>query len=334
MSSSRRSSGVRLDGGAVVALDALVVAPRFVARSAVLAGLGLEPEELVVDGRVVGSRIPSGMGGATAVPGVWVAGNITDLMGTVISSAAAGTLAGAAINGDLVAEETDVAVFEYRHRIHTMFEQEGWEERYRAKPTIWSGNPNPQLVAEVADLAPGRALDVGCGEGADAAWLAARGWRVTGVDISTVALDRARAHVDSAGLADRIELVHADLRVTPPEPGAYDLVSAQFMHLPPGPRRELYAQLASAVAPGGTLLIVGHDPTDLHTSVHRAHFPDMMFTVDEVASALDRSDWDVTVAESRPARQRTPRAATSPSTTRSWWRDAGRRSLAVAARRL
>jgi 2-polyprenyl-3-methyl-5-hydroxy-6-metoxy-1,4-benzoquinol methylase len=165
-----------------------------------------------------------------------------------------------------------------------MFEQAAWEERYRAKPAIWSGRPNPQLVAEAAGLAPGRALDVGCGEGADALWLAERGWHVTAADISTTALERAAAHVAGNEAAARIEWIHADLREQPPAEGAYDLVSAQFMHLPGDERRALYERLAAAVAPGGTLLIVGHHPSDLETAAHRMHCPGMLFTAEQIAA--------------------------------------------------
>jgi cyclopropane fatty-acyl-phospholipid synthase-like methyltransferase len=181
-----------------------------------------------------------------------------------------------------------------------MFDEAGWEERYRTKPAVWSGRPNPQLVAEAAGLAPGRALDVGCGEGADALWLAERGWRVTAADISTTALERAAAHAAAAQLADRIDWIHADLRQQPPAEGAYDLVSAQYMHLPGEARRNLFARLAAAVTPGGTLLIVGHHPSDLQTTAHRMHFPDMMFTAEEVAASLDPTVWEVLAAEARP----------------------------------
>ena len=122
------------------------------------------------------------------------------------------------INADLVAAETRDAVAAYRELQRTHFEQDAWEERYRARPALWSGRPNPQLVAEAAALAPGRALDVGSGEGADAIWLAERGWRVTGTDISTVALARAAEHARAAGAepAERITWLHADMRTTPP----------------------------------------------------------------------------------------------------------------------
>jgi 2-polyprenyl-3-methyl-5-hydroxy-6-metoxy-1,4-benzoquinol methylase len=163
-------------------------------------------------------------------------------------------------------------------------------------------------VAEAAGLSPGRALDVGCGEGADAVWLAERGWRVTAVDISATALERAAAHAASVGaeVAGRIEWTHTDLRRQPPEEGAYDLVTSQFMHLPGPERRELFARLAAAVAPGGVLLIVGHHQSDLRTTAARPHMPEAMFTGEEVASSLDPQVWEVRAAEARP------RAATDP----------------------
>ncbi len=113
-------------------------------------------------------------------------------------------------------------------------------------------------------LRPGSALDVGSGEGADAIWLARQGWRVTAVDISSVALARAaeRASQD-AEASGRITWAHHDLTASPPPAGTFDLVSAQFMHLPLAQRTELHHRLAASVAPGGTLLIVGHHPSDL-----------------------------------------------------------------------
>ncbi|WP_347404806.1 bifunctional NAD(P)/FAD-dependent oxidoreductase/class I SAM-dependent methyltransferase [Micromonospora sp. WMMD1102] len=300
-------TGVRLASGEVVALDAVVVAPRFTARAGVLESLGVKPVDVEMGGHVVGSQLPADPTGQAA-PGVWVAGNAADVRAQVISAAASGLLAGAAVNADLVAEETRAAVESYRRQVRDAFEQEGWEERYGAKPAIWSGHPNVQLVAEAAGLVPGRALDVGSGEGADAIWLAERGWQVTGVDISTTALGRAAAHAEAAGaqVAGRIEWLHADLRERPLDEGRYDLVSAQYMHLPGQVRRELFGRLAAAVAPGGTLLLVGHHPSDMHTSAHRMHFPDMMFTAEEVAAALDPADWTVLAAETRPRRRVDP----------------------------
>ncbi|WP_327044578.1 FAD-dependent oxidoreductase [Microbispora sp. NBC_01189] len=318
-------TGVRLASGDVIALDAVVVAPRFTARADVARSLGLTPVDVEKNGHVVGSRIPAEPTGATAVPGVYVAGNTADVMAQVITAAAAGLTTGAAINMDLVAEETAEAVGAYRLAMGTMFEEAAWEERYQSRPAVWSGRPNAQLVAEAADLPPGRALDVGSGEGADAVWLAGRGWRVTGTDISATALKRAAGHASDAGpeVAARIEWVHADLRDHPLPEGAYDLVSAHYMHLPVETRRALYARLAAAVAPGGVLLIVGHHPLDLLTVAHRQHLPQAMFTAEEVAASLDPADWEVTAAEARP------RTATDPEGHEITIRDA----VLVARRR-
>jgi len=181
-----------------------------------------------------------------------------------------------------------------------MYDEQSFEERYRATDALWSGRPNNQLVAEAVDLSPGTALDVGCGEGADAIWLAGRGWTVTAVDFARTALERGRAQAETLGpeIAERIRWVHAD--VTAELPGdRFDLVSAQFMHLPPEPRRRLFARLAAAVARGGTLLVVGHDFSDVAAGAHRPPEPERFFTAAEVAESLD-DGWDVVVAEARP----------------------------------
>ncbi|MFE0593922.1 FAD-dependent oxidoreductase [Micromonospora echinospora] len=295
-----RLTGVRLADGSLVRVDALVVASRLAARADMLAPLGLRPVDVEHEGQLVGTRIPADAFGATEVPGVWVAGNATAVAATVVVSAAQGVTAAGAINADLVAEDTAHAVAAYRHDLATMFEQDAWEDRYRSRPAVWSGNPNPQLVAEAADLPAGRALDVGCGEGADAVWLARRGWRVTAVDIAPTAVERAAAHAADAGVADRVTARQADVRVEAPEPGGYDLVSAQFMHLPSGQWRDLVGRLADAVAPGGTLLLVGHHPLDLRTTARRMHFPDLMYTAEQAADLLDTARWQVRVAQTRP----------------------------------
>ncbi len=143
--------------------------------------------------------------------------------------------------------------------------QEFWDARYHSAERIWSGNPSPHLVAQVADLAPGSALDVGSGEGADAIWLATRAWQVTGIDLSTVALERAAQLAAWAGqdIAERITWEQADVLSWDPAPRQFDLVSAQFMHLPRLAREALHLRLAAAVRPGGMLLIAGHHPSDL-----------------------------------------------------------------------
>jgi SAM-dependent methyltransferase len=191
------------------------------------------------------------------------------------------------------------------HEHEVISGEAAWDERYRSRAGgIWSGQPNAVLVAEAADLEPGRALDVGCGEGADALWLAGRGWQVTGVDIATVALDRAAAAARTRGLT--VTWVRADLLADPPAPAAFELVTAHFMHLPAAEREKLFAALADAVVPGGTLLFVGHDPSDGHTTMGRPRVAAMFVTADDVAAGLDRDVWEVQVAEARP------RSATDP----------------------
>jgi len=181
-----------------------------------------------------------------------------------------------------------------------MFDEQSFEDMYRATDALWSGRPNVQLVREAADLPAGTALDVGCGEGADAIWLAARGWRVTAVDFAATALQRAAAAAAAAGTADRIDWLRADVTRWAPEPETFDLVSAQYMHLPSAERRVLFTRLADAVRVGGTLLIVGHDAADIAAGAHRPPEPDRFFTAEEVAADLDPDRWEVLVAESRP----------------------------------
>ncbi|WP_159800914.1 class I SAM-dependent methyltransferase [Arthrobacter zhaoguopingii] len=185
--------------------------------------------------------------------------------------------------------------------LHIEMDQEFWDRRYTEQRRIWSGNPNPHLVTTASALLPGRALDVGCGEGADALWLARSGWRVTGVDISEVALGRAReqARLEDTAVAARVDWVHADLLEAPPAPGGFDLVSAQFMQLPEPARSVLFAGLADAVAPGGTLLIVGHHPSDLQTAARRPPLPELFYTAEDLIPLLD-GGWDVTASEARP----------------------------------
>jgi SAM-dependent methyltransferase len=182
------------------------------------------------------------------------------------------------------------------------FDQEWFEERYRSAPALWSGQPNPQLVAEAADLPPGTALDAGSGEGADAIWLAERGWRVTGVDFATTALARAAEHAAARGaeVAARIDWRQADLTTWAPPERSFDLVSAQYMHLPPEPRAALSSRLAAAVAPGGTLLVVGHDFSDVAGGAHRPPMPEMFFTAEEIAASLTPGEWEVLATDVRP----------------------------------
>jgi SAM-dependent methyltransferase len=180
------------------------------------------------------------------------------------------------------------------------FTPEFWDDRYRSTDKLWSGQPNPQLVAQTADLAPGTALDAGSGEGADAIWLARHGWTVTAVDVSAVALERAAGYAAAAGeeIARRITWQQEDLLTWAPEAQRFDLVSAQFMHLPGAELEAMHQRLAAAVRPGGTLLVVAHHPDDLHANVGRVGRPDMFRTAEELAASLDRGEWEILLASS------------------------------------
>jgi SAM-dependent methyltransferase len=191
-----------------------------------------------------------------------------------------------------------------------VFGEAFWDERYQSAGRVWSGRPNPQLVAGVTGRSPGRALDVGCGEGADAIWLAQAGWTVVAADISGVALRRAGQHARDTGpaAAARIEWLRADLLATPPAPGSFDLVSAQYMQLPPEQRTRLFRALAAAVRSGGMLLIVGHHPSDLSAGVPRPPMPELFYPPEEVAGLLDAS-WQVRACAARPRPAATPDGA-------------------------
>jgi 2-polyprenyl-3-methyl-5-hydroxy-6-metoxy-1,4-benzoquinol methylase len=159
-----------------------------------------------------------------------------------------------------------------------------WDERHAAQDPIESAQPDPTLIHEVGALSPGRALDLGAGDGRNAVWLASRGWDVTAVDFSQVALDRGLARADAAGV--HVEWKLADLLEWTPGGRSYDLVTLFFIHFPRDERRDVYARAAAAVAPGGTLLVVGHDRTNIADGVGGPQDPDVLIAPGEVAADL------------------------------------------------
>jgi len=166
--------------------------------------------------------------------------------------------------------------------------QQHWENRYAQKDQIWSGRVNAHLPTVTADLAPGRALDLGCGEGGDSVWLAKQGWRVVAVDIATNALQRAKAAAVTEGVDGRIDFAQHDLSDSFPD-GSFHLVSAQFLHSTVRLEREaVLRKAAAAVLPGGTLLIVDHGeaPPWATDHVHHHVFP----SAEEVVAGLNLSD--------------------------------------------
>ncbi|MEN3302981.1 MAG: hypothetical protein V7633_5039 [Pseudonocardia sp.] len=175
--------------------------------------------------------------------------------------------------------------------------QADWDRRYAEREQLWSGQPNGVLVAEVAGLTPGRALDVGCGEGADAVWLANGGWDVTALEVSEVALERAAGRVQDAGVT--VRWVHAALEEAGLPPASFDLVSAQYPALLRTPDAAAERALLAAVAPGGMLLFVHHAGMDTQ-QVHDSGFDPADYVWPSMVAALLNDDWDVQLYEQRP----------------------------------
>ncbi|HEX8497499.1 MAG TPA: class I SAM-dependent methyltransferase [Actinomycetales bacterium] len=175
--------------------------------------------------------------------------------------------------------------------------QQEWDGRYTEREQLWSGKPNGALVTEVAGLRPGRALDVGCGEGADAVWLAGQGWDITAVEVSGVALQRAVGHARDAGVD--VRWVHAGLAEADLPPGSFDLVSAQYWVLPRTPDASSERALLAAVAPGGVLLLVHHAGME-HHDPQGGGFDPADYVWPAMVSALLDDDWVVEVDELRP----------------------------------
>jgi SAM-dependent methyltransferase len=205
---------------------------------------------------------------------------------------------GAMISLDLAQEDLQASAWRSAN-------QRDWDSRYEGRP-IWSGNPNGTLVAETARLTPGRALDVGAGEGGDALWLAEHGWQVVASDVSERALQRIAAEAERRGL-ERVEHLRADANAPDPFSGAkFDLVSAQYASIPRTSDKRGVHNLLNAVAPGGTLLIVSHDLEPMRAPVDtrvesRAFDPDAYVRVQDFAAVLtDSPAWTIELHEQRP----------------------------------
>jgi SAM-dependent methyltransferase len=195
-------------------------------------------------------------------------------------------------------------------------EAKAWNERYAAAERVWSVEPNVWVV-EVVDgleaaptgaagaraarcgapragsMSPGRALDLACGEGRNAVWLAERGWRVTAVDFSAVALNRGRA------ASSAVKWIEADVVTwTPRDQAAFDLVALVYLHLPPAERRTVLGTATASLAPGGTLAVIGHDRRNLAEGVGGPQVPEILLDPGEVADEL--AALDIVRAETVP----------------------------------
>jgi SAM-dependent methyltransferase len=162
--------------------------------------------------------------------------------------------------------------------------REDWDRRYAGAENLWSARPNRFLVAEVEHLPPGRALDLACGEGQNALWLAGLGWDVVGVDFSEVAIAKAQARAERDGVV--ADFAVADLLDYEPHPGAYDLVLLLYLHLPADERLLVLGRASAAVASGGTLLFIGHDLLNMTEGVGGPSDPTIHVTPDQVAGEL------------------------------------------------
>jgi SAM-dependent methyltransferase len=162
-----------------------------------------------------------------------------------------------------------------------------WDERYRAAELIWGAQPNRWVVHELSELPPGTGVDLACGEGRNALWLAARGWRMIGVDFSAVALDKARTlESGQPEEAPGVEWVHADATgYRAPRP--VDLALLCYLQLPAAQRRAATRSAARSLAPGGTLLVVGHDSTNIADGTGGPQDPTVLFTAQDVVADLD-----------------------------------------------
>jgi SAM-dependent methyltransferase len=162
-----------------------------------------------------------------------------------------------------------------------------WDERYSGTEFEWTTRPNQFVATELAGLTPGRALDLAAGEGRNAVWLAERGWRVTAVDFSRVGLEKGRKLSAARGVDEaRVDWIVADLRDYEPERGAYDLALIAYLQVSPQVRAAVLARAAAALAPGGTVFVVGHDLTNLTEGVGGPQDPDVLYTPEALRSEL------------------------------------------------
>jgi SAM-dependent methyltransferase len=208
---------------------------------------------------------------------------------------------------------------------------EEWDQRYAQVDLVWSAGPNLWVEQVAAGLSPGAALDLGAGEGRNALWLAQRGWRVTAVDFSSVAIEKASAMARGRLPAGSFDAVCADVLTYEPAPQSYDLVLLVYLQLPAGQRRSVLTSAAGAVRPGGRLLVVAHDTENLAHGYGGPQDAEVLYSAADVTADLttsglrvdraeqvvrsvstdagDRSALDVLVVASRPARAGTGSAS-------------------------
>ena len=287
-------AGIELEDDRHIEADAIAIATHFAPRT--------EPFEKL---DIASAPHPSGLGdvittdakGATSVPGMYAAGNVTDPVQQVLQAAANGSSVAAMISFDLAHEDTETAT-------RNTSSQPDWENRYSGDQ-IWSGNPNGSLVREASRLTPGRALDVGAGEGGDAIWLAEHNWEVTATDISRFAIDRIAAVARERDL--NVDVLQADANALDPYGAAtFELVTAHYLAIPCTPDNRALHNILRAVAPGGTLLIVGHDRKPMRAAIDtheqsQLFDPDAYIGIEHFVHAItDFTDWRIVSHDTSP----------------------------------
>jgi 2-polyprenyl-3-methyl-5-hydroxy-6-metoxy-1,4-benzoquinol methylase len=164
-------------------------------------------------------------------------------------------------------------------------QREDWNRKHGEAGLLFGAEPNRFLVAEVADLPPGRALDLACGAGRNAVWLAERGWTVTAVDFSDVAIANARGLAAERGV--EVDWVEADLREWTSPARSFDLVLVLYLQLPEEEFGPIMGRTADAVAPGGIMLVVGHHSDNLEHGSGGPKDARVLFTPEQVTASLD-----------------------------------------------
>lgn len=273
---------VAFDDDTELAADVAAIAPRFDANVHAVEGLVEVADHMSGMGR----HVVTDEFGATSHPLVFAVGNVTDPMQQVLHAAAHGSRVAAMIHGGpggLIDDDLDAARRSSSARAR-------WDERYGDHDeAMWSGRPNGSLVTVTEQLTPGRALDIGCGEGADVIWLAGQGWEASGVDISPVAIERARAAGTATGTD--VQFAATDVLTEPPEPAAFDLVAISYPAFDRSAGLTGFGSVAAAVAPGGRLLVIGHvQDADFHAhALERGFDPADFLSIDDMIGLLDDS---------------------------------------------
>ncbi|WGD38168.1 FAD-dependent oxidoreductase [Lysinibacter sp. HNR] len=292
-------AAVRLEDGREVAIDTL-----FTVSAPTPHDDFLEALELARSETPFGAFLTIDPTGRTSDNRIWAIGNVVSPAANVSVSIGNGALTGGAVNTALTAWDFDTAVHDSTTQ-QEIAPADFWEERYTGSARVWSGRVNTVLADIASTLNPGRALDLGCGEGADVIWLAQHGWEATGIDISPTAIQRAAAAAEAKGLTPpHARFLSADLSTLPAD--TYDLVSASFLHSPVDlPREDILRQAAEQIAPGGHLLITSHAAFPPRADTHHEHH--FLSPSEEVAQlALDPDAWETILSETRSRRTVAP----------------------------